>query len=321
MMSRRRLCIVAALVLHSVALPQQERIWKEAEISTDSKGVRYSDRVLVKFSSNVISLPKGTAEASRSNINPGFAEIVDYLNNLEKKYREFKLIKRRPNSVWGDTLRVARGTNKIVAVPDFSQVFNIVFAKPVPIDSIMSSLRSVRYVKYTQEPLWISLEATPNDPQYSQQWNLPKIQTGQAWDITTGSATTEIAIVDGYATGTAAENHEDLVNKLSSYGQIYRGGHGRAVASVAAAATNNNLGISSLGWNVKYQPWDELRIDEAVDNGASVINMSWSVWSSNFPPPPPQLPRLRELIIYALLQNVPCVAAAGNDQPGGPTKV
>ena len=107
-MSRGRFCIVAALVFYSIALPQQQQIWKEAEIFTDSKGVRYSDRMLVKFSSNVISLPKGTAEASRSNINPEFAEIVDYLNNLEKKYGEFKLIKRRPNSVWGDTLRLVR---------------------------------------------------------------------------------------------------------------------------------------------------------------------------------------------------------------------
>jgi subtilisin family serine protease len=75
--------------------------------------------------------------------------------------------------------------------------------------------------------------------------------------------------------------------------------------------------MSSLGWNNKYQAWDTFDIDQAVDNGASVVNMSWvgSAWS----PPYAYPPFLRDLIIYALLQNVPCVAAAGNDQPGGPT--
>jgi hypothetical protein len=201
MMSRLRLCIVAALVLYSIALPQQQRIWKEAEIITDGNGVRYSDRVLVKFSRNVISLPRGSTEANVSDIDSSFAEIEKYFNDLERKYGEFRLIKRRPNSVWGDTLRVARGTNKIVAVPDFSQVFNVLFFKPVPIDSIISGLRSLRFVKYAQEPVWVYLEATPIDPLYSQQWNLPKIQAEQSWDITTGNATTEIAIVDAFGGG------------------------------------------------------------------------------------------------------------------------
>jgi len=307
------LCLAAALIFCGAAFAQRsQQIWKEAEIFTDSKGVRYSDRVLVNFSENVIGLPKGIAEANRSDINPAFSTIEAYFADLERKYGKFRLIKRHPNHVWGDIFRVARGTNKVVAVPDFSQVFNLLFSKPVPIDSILTDLRRLRFVKYAEEPVWIYLAATPNDALYSQQWNLPKILADKAWDITQGSATIEIAINDLFSIS-ATENHEDLQNKQSSSGEMWKGDHGRQVASVAAAATNNSLGMASLGWNLKFQTWGQLEFYDvtlAVDNGASVINMSWITFPFNA--------YLREYIAYALLQNVPCVAAAGNYFPTPP---
>lgn len=50
----------------------------------------------------------------------------------------------------------------------------------------------------------------PNDPGYANQWALPKIQAPQAWDLTKGSSTIRIAILD---TG-IDQDHEDLAAKI-----------------------------------------------------------------------------------------------------------
>ena len=50
------------------------------------------------------------------------------------------------------------------------------------------------------EPNWIyRTEAVPNDPRYSQDYGLPKIQAPQAWDVTTGSAAVTVAVTTAVA--------------------------------------------------------------------------------------------------------------------------
>lgn len=58
---------------------------------------------------------------------------------------------------------------------------------------------------------------TPNDPKYPDQWNLPKISAPKAWDTTTGSTNTTIAVIDtgvlsdqSWGDGTHDESHVDL---------------------------------------------------------------------------------------------------------------
>ena len=50
----------------------------------------------------------------------------------------------------------------------------------------------------------------PNDTYYSFAWHLPKIQAPQAWDITTGSSSVIVAILD---TGVES-THPDLAAKI-----------------------------------------------------------------------------------------------------------
>jgi len=50
----------------------------------------------------------------------------------------------------------------------------------------------------------------PNDPGYSEQWHLPKIYAPQAWDVTTGTDTVTIAVVDSGCD----MDHPDLVSKI-----------------------------------------------------------------------------------------------------------
>ncbi|MBI5871455.1 MAG: carboxypeptidase regulatory-like domain-containing protein, partial [Actinobacteria bacterium] len=164
--------------------------------------------------------------------------------------------------------------------------------------------------------------ATPNDTFYEgTQWNLQKINAPTAWDTTTGSVNSVIAIID---TGVDSA-HPDLAGKvLPGYNTINEStnvtdvyGHGTHVAGIAAAASNNGLGVAGVAWDSKVMPVKVLSdqgygymsdiaegIIYAVDNGAQVINLSLGAGWSDV--------TMRDAVNYAYMHNVLVVAAAGN---------
>jgi len=205
----------------------------------------------------------------------------------------------------------------------------IVWSPSAPVDASQSAVFSV--------------QTTPNDPLFSSQWNLKRVKTLEAWGVTTGQSNTVIAVID---TGVDIE-HEDIRSKLwvnkeeiphngkdddgNGYIDDYHGynfldgsadltdfhGHGTGVASIAAAATNNNTGIAGINWQARIMVLKTLNekgggnfgdvaeaLHYAADNGARVVNMSFgSAVSSSI---------LREAVRYALSKGVVLVAATGN---------
>jgi hypothetical protein len=162
----------------------------------------------------------------------------------------------------------------------------------------------------------------PNDPLYSSQYQWPRTAAPAAWDMQQGSATTIIAVLDtGYD-----PDHEDLVAKywtnqdeapdaadtdgngyiddLNGWdcvdddndpdagpqpGDVYIAewvSHGTYVAALAAAATNNSIGVAGYDWGAQVMNLRVLGflggtdsdiiegINYAVANGADIINMS-----------------------------------------------
>ncbi len=167
--------------------------------------------------------------------------------------------------------------------------------------------------------------ATPNDPYYPSQWGLPKISANSAWDKTTGSTNVKIAIIDTGIDGT----HEDLSGKvLAGYDYVNSRsisansdsddqGHGTTVAGVAAAISNNSVGVAGTDWNARLMPIKVLDstgtgyasdvaygIRYAADNGADVINMSLGSSSSSS--------LISSAVDYAYSAGVVMVAASGN---------
>ncbi|MDB5187040.1 MAG: putative Thermitase [Candidatus Saccharibacteria bacterium] len=93
--------------------------------------------------------------------------------------------------------------------------------------------------------------------------------------------------------------------------------HGTEVAGLVGAGGNNATGVTTINWNTKIMPLQALSDDGpgytsdvaaaiyyAVDNGASVINLSLGGTAFD--------PALKEATDYAYTKNVVVVAAAGN---------
>ena len=170
---------------------------------------------------------------------------------------------------------------------------------------------------------------TPNDPIYPQ-WYTDKISAPAAWDITTGSSSVKVAVID---TGFGL-NHEDLIGRWAPGGRDFvhndndpmagttnpgaaAVNHGTKTAGLIGATGNNGRGIASVDWGVKILPLQALSDDGygttanvaaavhyAVDQGAKIINMSFGS------PDPDNV--LQTEINYAQAHDVVVVAAAGN---------
>jgi thermitase len=142
------------------------------------------------------------------------------------------------------------------------------------------------------EPNFIySTTYTPNDPNQSSQWAWGVINAYQAWDVTRGSSSTVVAVVD---TGIQA-NHPDLDAKVVlGYDYIDNdnnpadgNGHGTHVAGTVAAETSNSTGGAGTCPECKVLAVRVLNnqgsgsldviakgITYAANNGAKVINLS-----------------------------------------------
>ena len=163
---------------------------------------------------------------------------------------------------------------------------------------------------------------TPGDPYWGQQWNMRQIRLPDAWQQTRGAGTTVIAIVD---TG-VDPNQPDLRGRMVKGWDFHNDdanpydddGHGTAVATTAAGAGNDGVGIAGVCWKCKIMPVKVLNgqghgthsniaagVVWATNHGADVINMSIAGLSSTA--------LLRDAVAYALSKGVVVVAAAGND--------
>ncbi|MEU8259299.1 S8 family serine peptidase [Micromonospora sp. NPDC048999] len=167
----------------------------------------------------------------------------------------------------------------------------------------------------------------PNDPAYAYgiQPYLDTVRLPQAWDRTKGSTSQIIAVVD---TGVDAA-HPDLAGRtVAGYNAIKLGaapaddnGHGTMVAGIAAANTNNGIGVAGAAWTARVMPVKVLDawgsgydsniargVVWAADHGATIINMSLGG--------PGDSTVLHDAITYATRKGAVVVAAAGNEGDG-----
>ncbi len=195
------------------------------------------------------------------------------------------------------------------------------------ITKAIQSLNNNPSVDFAEPHYKYSFSYTVSDPRSREQNGLAIANVHKAWDITFGDPKVIIAVIDSGAD----LNHPDLKNKLvPGYNVLTEGqtppmddnGHGTHVSGIAAASTNNKIGIAGTAPNCRIMPVKvingqgkgegkengsfnvALGVLWAVDHGAKVINMSLGG---------PDGKTLNRAVDYALKKNVVVVAAMGND--------
>jgi serine protease len=142
--------------------------------------------------------------------------------------------------------------------------------------ALVQSLASAPGVRYAESNLRVVPFAVPNDPLYAQQWHYPNMNLPAAWDLTTGSDSMVVAVVDtGIVTHPDLDARVvpgiDLISDASSAGDgngldndpndvggdTPTGGssfHGTHVAGTIGALSNNGTGVAGVTWKGKLLP-------------------------------------------------------------------
>jgi thermitase len=255
------------------------------------------------------------------------------------------LVRFRPevNDAYADGLLRSYGFPAVHRIPGIG-VYSVRTAAGVSVGETLAMLRRNGDIALARPDYRARLADIPNDPFFlNYQYNLrnrggildvspdirPQMKAGAdikaptAWDVTKGSAETVIAILD---TGVDM-THPELVSKMVSTGRDFANNdydatddvwHGTHVAGIAAADTDNAVGIAGVAWNCRILPvkvtdatgegfysWIIDGIIWAADQGADVINISLGGTVPD--------PFLEDACKYAHNKGVVVVAAAGND--------
>lgn len=227
------------------------------------------------------------------------------------------------------------------------RVYVLEFDTNADIAALVAEFERDPNVEYA-EPNYIAEPAYyPDDPYLYAQYALTQTHTIEAWDIEQGSSLVVIAVVDSGID----DDHEDfqyrlwtnpsepwangidddgngLVDDIHGWNwehnnndiddfievpDIGWNGHGTKISGIAAASSDNGVGIAGVCPNCRIMPLVARSdgnnfvkaIKYAADKGAEVINMSWT-YSDPYS-------WLEDAINYAVVRDCVMVAAAGND--------
>lgn len=233
-----------------------------------------TDQIIIKFedSVNIDSFLEATERgATLTTLSEAGGILLQYARPMSNDAHVLRLPEAMPEA------DVAIIANRLAAME------GVLYAEPD------------RYLQIVGQPANVPLipaATTPNDPSFSSQWHYDYVAGSSeglnlkaAWDITTGSAGTVVAVVD-----TGILSHADLSGKvLSGYDFISNSfiandgdgrdsnpsdpgdwiaanecgyphsaqnssWHGTHVAGTIGAATNNGQGVAGVNWNAKILP-------------------------------------------------------------------
>jgi subtilisin family serine protease len=150
-------------------------------------------------------------------------------------------------------------------------------------------------VAYAEPNRMYELFRVPDDTRYSELWGLPAIGAPTAWDMTTGSDSVVVAVVDSGTDYTHPEldgniwtnpnetldgadnDGNGLVDDLRGW-DFYANpndaapldghGHGTHVAGTIGAEGNNTSGVTGVNWRVKVMP---LRVGDEQLSGFAIV--------------------------------------------------
>ncbi|MBA3650143.1 MAG: S8 family serine peptidase [Chthoniobacterales bacterium] len=195
-------------------------------------------------------------------------------------------------------------------------------------DHVLDALQHNPNIEFAETNAVAAAGALTNDPYVTNgsEWHLNKIQAPDAWGMTSGDASTIIAICDTGVAPTAGSD-EQAVTGYNVYANDTDTsddyGHGTDVAGTAAAQGNNGLGVAGIAWSASilpikisdptgYATYSDMAaaLTYAVDHGARVINRSFYGSSSST--------TLQSAADYVWSHNGMIFACAGNTGTSAP---
>lgn len=190
------------------------------------------------------------------------------------------------------------------------------------ITPLLRSITANPGVRYAEpDRIYRAAAFEPSDPNFNYQWGVKGIYTQWLWDLSKGGPNVLIAILDSGVN----YNHPDLAGHYAGGYDFLDNdsnpmdvdGHGTSVAGVAAAVTNNDVGIAGVGFDCRFlavrvgtnnvYPESNIvsGINWAVSNGAHVINLSIGGYGHSA--------AIEAATTSAFNNGVVVCAAAGND--------
>ncbi|TAF34271.1 MAG: T9SS C-terminal target domain-containing protein [Cytophagales bacterium] len=238
---------------------------------------------------------------------------------------------------------------------DLSLIYELVCDKAANIENVINDLYATGKIEYATPKFVYRISYTPNDPELRQQYFIRSIRAEQAWDISKGDSNIVIGIVDSGMDFAHPDlikkykfNYNDPVNGIDDdkdgYVDNFKGwdfvgndgsspiqdndpqvpgdtgeDHGIAVAGCAAADTDNNIGVTGVGFKTMFMSTKHSQdkggfaifngysgIIYLADKGVNIINCSFG---GRF-----YSPAMQNIIDYAVIdKGCLVVAAAGND--------
>ena len=225
--------------------------------------------------------------------NVSFAESPPDLTHATDKL----LVKFKPNVAKSSQDQVLK-ENNAKQIHEISEIkLKVLSVSSNSLEKIKSQLEKHPLVEYVEPDYYFEpAETIPDDELFSLQWHHENLKMFNAWDISTGSPNVPIAILDSGID----KDHPDLQQKILPGYNFYDDtsdvtdfcGHGTMVAGVAAAQTDNSIGVAGVAWENPIMPikitkpdcWGSYSaiiegIIYAADNGAKVANISYLIFN------------------------------------------
>ncbi|MFN8484289.1 MAG: PA14 domain-containing protein [Anaerolineae bacterium] len=216
---------------------------------------------------------------------------------------------------------------------ELSRYYLVHVAKDSDIPALVNTLAQNPEVELAIPNRWLTIDRTPNDPLFSNQWALngsrqANLHIREAWDMTTGSSDVIVAVLD---TGLDLTYSPEIGNKDTYTGYDFINndqglqddqGHGTAVSGIIAARGDDGIGVAGISWGAMIMPvkvcdsgghcstaaiWKG--IEWAARHGARIANMSFSGPASR-----DEQTAYQQWVDFAYQQGVVMIASAGNDR-------
>jgi thermitase len=257
----------------------------DVNISSISSSAEYvQDHVIVKYRQNSVSSQSVEDVQTNANNQVGASVFMD-------------------SSILGlpDTQVVKLLTNKSVieAINDYSNNPMVEYAEP----DYITHFDEKEPVKFIPNSIFKSNNdsvqaVVPNDPYFSYQYSLKNtgqyirynygtsgadISAEDAWQMTSGSPSVIIAVLDTGLDTSISDFSGKIVNQYNAYANNYDvtdyNGHGTDCAGIAGAIGNNGIGVAGVTWGCKIMPVkisDNSANAPSIPNSAVISGLSWA---------------------------------------------